>query len=340
MKTAEKHLRTFIKNVLSEAWNDKNHPDNPFSRAKDSLEKRIHWMHDTYDLKKTNRHKFIDMNNSEEQILMHTNPDDAHSLALHGKFGSLRRFPDRLVSIFVKYNARVYYDNSLSDEQKLNLMIDSFDANGNELGDAYEALRSHTEGVKKVNCDGQKDTYQLSEDGKGLDFILCYPYKKLKVIVSIKLDHKPGVLRRLVNFLESEGIENVHGHDDLSVDKVKSRFASMDIEKLKVECDLPKGALRRNSFSSSLKEGSIIECDKAIPKDEPHYKAKEEKGYYLVLGFDKEEFEDLSAGSSYGRASTYRKDSGVFEVVYMSDLKGEIYYLVLDEGSEDNYSVI
>lgn len=337
MKITESKLRRIIRSVINETWNSENHPNNPFSRAKDSLEKRIHWMHDTYDLKKTNRHKYVDINNPEELILMHTNPDDKHSLNLHSKFGPLKRFPDRLVTLFVEYNARVYYDDNLSDEQKLNLMIDNFDENGNELKDVYEAFSSRTKGIKRVDCTGQKDKYQLSEDGGGLKFILCYPYKRLKVIVSMRFDHKPGVLRRLVKFLAGKNnIENATGNNDLSVDAVKSRFKSMDIESLKVECDLPKGDLRRNSAISSLKEGDIIECSDVTPKDKPYYNTKEDTSYYLVLGFAKEEFKDMSAGSSYGRTSTYRKEPGMFDVVYMSDLKGVIHYKI----GEDNIRVV
>jgi len=131
----------------------------------------------------------------------------------------------------------------------------------------------------------------------------------------------------------------LESYSDLTPEEAAVQFSNKDLSKLISDCDLPSTDFRKSSHSSHLSLGDIVLCKGAIPKDEEYYNAKNEEDYYLVLGFIEEEFEDKSAGSSYTKSSIYKRDSELFDVVYLSDLGGEIYYFVLDEASEDNISL-
>lgn len=129
-------------------------------------------------------------------------------------------------------------------------------------------------------------------------------------------------------------------NSELSPDSIKEIFQGMDFDKLVRDCDLPANDFRSSSHSSNIKARDVIICNGAILKDREYYDAKSEEDYYLVLGFAEGEFEDTSAGSSYTRASVYKRDPSLFDVVYLSDLNGEIYYFVLSEESEINIELV
>jgi len=339
MKIKETKLRSLIRDMLIETWNMKDHPNNSFERIYQSKENKISLMHDKYNLSKSGG-KYIDKSNPENMIKMHLNPDSNRNLVMFGRVRPFHGFPVRLVKLFVEYDARVYYDSNLSDDQKLNLMLDNYDGSRKSV---YKKLSASTKRLKNVNCDGQKDKYLVSGEGNGLKIVLCYPVENAKTIVSLNFNNKTDILERLVEFLKSKGLESEDSDENNLSDSVAlSKFSSIGIkgfERLQEKCDLPKGELRKNS-PSGLDLGDVVVCANVIPKDESYFNTKSHEDHYLVLGFAREEFEDQSSGASYGRASTYRKDPDMFDVAYMSDLKGEIHYLILTEDVEDGISLI
>ena len=146
-------------------------------------------------------------------------------------------------------------------------------------------------------------------------------------------------LRKIIRSIILESYSDLTPEE--AVVQFQEKYGSYkDLRKLISDCDLPPADFRKSSHSSNLSLGDIVLCKGAIPKDEEYYDAKNEEDYYLVLGFIEEEFEDKSAGSSYTRSSIYKRDSELFDVVYLSDLDGEIYYFVLNEESEDNISLV
>ena len=139
-----------------------------------------------------------------------------------------------------------------------------------------------------------------------------------------------GKLRRIIRNIIKENIDSV------SFEKVGSIFSTMEIEELRnrVEAiDLEKKyAFSKNNLDMSIKlePNDIVACSGAIPENEEFYNSVDFERYYKVVGFSEEEFENKDAGSSYARLSVYKADSFFEDIVYLVDLEGNIFYIVLD----------
>ena len=153
-----------------------------------SKDARIHRMHDLYRLDK--RMQKVIGNDKEAVIKWQVNKQ----LEYPGMFGSNKDAE----SFVVEYNARVYYDKNLDDNKKISLMINSDNKSANPKK------------INNVDCEGQSNEYQLSDDNKGIRVVLCEPQTRSKTIIELRFSENPVTVKRFAKFLESKNFKRVN----------------------------------------------------------------------------------------------------------------------------------
>lgn len=164
-----------------------------FFNSYHSHDAKIHRMHDLYKLDKNE--KRIVGNDKESTIAWHVNKQ----LKRPGMFGANKDAE----GFVAEYNARVYYDKSLDDNKKISLMIRSDNKSAN------------TQKINDIDCEGQSNKYQLSDDKKGITVVLCEPESRSKTIIELRFDKNPGAVERFAEFLDSKDFKKVYKDEDI-----------------------------------------------------------------------------------------------------------------------------